>query len=264
MTAGPPMQTLGSVGLKVSSDKVCGLRAFTARLTRIHGLSDGDGAALGQLPSHETVIAAGQDIVRVGDRADHCAIILEGFAFGYKLTGDGRRQILCFNIAGDMSDLQGLRLGRTDRGVSAASGCRVGYVPRAALSELCSQRPSLMMVLWRETLFQAAIVDEWLLNVGRRNALARLAHLVCEMVVRQRTAGMTSDHSCSFPLTQTSLADALGLSNVHLNRTIQRLRSSGLIEWKERRLTVLDWKKFCMVADFDPGYLHVELEAPTS
>ncbi len=102
MTADSPTQTLGSVGLKVSSDRVCGLRAFTARLTRLHGLSDGDGAALGQLPSHETVVAAGQDIVRVGDRADRCAIILEGLAFGYKLTGDGRRQILCFNLAGDM------------------------------------------------------------------------------------------------------------------------------------------------------------------
>ena len=178
MTAGSPTQTLGSVGLKVSSDKAYGLRAFTARLTRLHGLSDDDGAALRHLPSHETIIAAGQDIVRVDDRVDHCAIILEGLAFGYKLTGDGRRQILCFHLAGDMLDLQGLCLGRMNRGAAAASGCRVGYVSRAAMNELCSRRPSLMMVLWRETLFQAAIVDEWLLNVGRRNALARHPHLV--------------------------------------------------------------------------------------
>ena len=240
------------------------LHALLTKLSHNHGLSDGDRAELGRLPLHEVVIAIGQDVVRAGDQADHCAVILEGLAFGYKMTGDGKRQILCLHLAGDMPDLQSLRFGRTDTGVGAVTGCRVGYMPYAALREICSRSPGLMEVLWRETLVQAAIVREWLLNVGRRDALARLAHLMCEMVFRQRAAGLTSDFSCSFPLTQTSLADALGLSMVHVNRTLQKLRADKLVEWNGRRLTVLDWRRLCVVADFDPAYLHFgpEILAP--
>ncbi len=245
-------------------DEMPDLRVLMAKLARLHGLSDDDGAALGRLPVHEAVVAMGQDVVRAGDPADRCAIVLEGLAFGYKLTGDGRRQILCFHLAGDMPDLQSLRFGRADTGVGAVTGCRVGYVPYAALRDLCSRRPSLTEVLWRETLVQAAIVREWLLNVGRRDAFARLAHLMCEMVFRQRAAGLTSDHSCGFPFTQTLLADALGLSTVHVNRTLQRLRADGLVEWEARRLMVLDWQRLCTVADFDPTYLHIGPEALAS
>ena len=241
----------------MSEDQVPDLRVLTAKLVRSHGLSDADGAALGRLPLHEVAVAAGQDIVRAGDPADRCAIILEGLAFGHKLTGDGQRQILCLHLAGDMPDLQSLRLGRTDTGVGAVTGCRVAYVPYVALRTLCSRRPSLMEVLWRETLFQAAILREWLLNVGRREALARIAHLMCEVVLRHQAAGLTSDYSCSFPFTQTSLADALGLSAVHVNRTVQRLRADGLIEWEHRHLTVLDWERLRALADFHPAYLHL-------
>ncbi len=112
-------------------DEMPDLRVLMAKLARLHGLSDDDGAALGRLPVHEAVVAMGQDVVRAGDPADRCAIVLEGLAFGYKLTGDGRRQILCFHLAGDMPDLQSLRFGRADTGVGAVTGCRVGYVPYA-------------------------------------------------------------------------------------------------------------------------------------
>lgn len=244
----------------MSADKAPDLSPLTTKLALFHGLSDDDRDALDRLPLHEAVAAPGQDIVRAGDPADRCVIILEGMAFGYKLTGDGHRQILCLHIAGDMPDLQSLRFGKTDTGVAAVSGCRVGYVPYAALRTLCSRRPSLAAVLWRETLVQAAIVREWLLNVGRREALARLAHLMCETVVRQRVAGLTSDHSCSFPLTQVWLADALGLSTVHVNRMAQKLRGDALIRWREQHLTVLDWERLRAVADFDPAYLHMDRE----
>lgn len=240
------------------------LHVLLTKLRRNHSLSDEDQAEFGRLPLHEVIIAPGQDVVRAGDEAGHCAFILEGLAFGYKLTGDGRRQILCFYLAGDMPDLQSLRFGRTDTGVGAVTGCRVGYVPYAALCEQISRSPGLMEVLWRETLVQAAIVREWLLNVGRRDALARLAHLMCEMVVRQRAIGLTSDYSCRFPLTQTSLADALGLSTVHVNRMVQKLRTDRLVEWEGRHLTVLDWPRLCVVADFDPTYLHFGSEVLAS
>ena len=178
-------------------DEAPDLSPLVAKLAHFHGLSDDDRDALERLPFHEAAVAPGQDVVRAGDEADRCIIILEGLAFGYKLTGEGRRQILCFHLAGDMPDLQSLHFGKTDTGVAAVSGCRVGYVPHAALKSLCSRRPSLAGVLWRETLVQGAIVREWLLNVGRREALTRIAHLMCEVVVRQRVAGLTSDHSCN-------------------------------------------------------------------
>ena len=197
-------------------------------------------------------------------RTDRCSVILEGMAFSYKLTRPGRRQVLNLHLAGDLPDLQGLRISNIDIGVVAANWCRVGYVPHVALNDLCSRRPGLMDALWRETLLDAAIGSEWLSNLGRRGALARLSHLLCEVVVRHRSAGLTSDYSCSFPLTQTALADALGLSTVHINRALQKLRHERLMELKDRRLTVLDWDRLCEIAEFDPAYLYLERHPPIS
>lgn len=242
-------------------EKVPDLKALLTKLHRLHGLSEEDRAAFESLPLHTATVAAGKDIVRVAERADRCAIILEGLAFGYKLTGDGQRQILCLYLAGDLPDLQSLHFKMTDTGVGALSACHIGYVSYDVLKDLCAQRASLTTVLWRETLLQAAIVREWLLNVGRRDALVSLSHLLCEIVVRHRLAGLTSDYSCNFPFTQASLADALGLSAVHVNRTVQMLRADGLIEWEHRHLTVLDWGRLRALADFHPAYLHLNPSA---
>lgn len=262
MSPDSSMQTFGSDELKVSGDKASDLRAFTARLARFHDLSDDDQVAIGLLPWHEAVVPAGKDFVWAGERVGRCAVILDGMAFSYKVTREGRRQVLGLHLAGDVPDLQSLCLGRTDASVAAANRCRVGFVPHAALSELCAQRPSLAEVLWRETLSQAALIREWLLNVGRRDALGRLAHLMCEVVWRHRAVGLTSDHRCSFPLNQAVLADALGLSVVHINRRLQDLRGQELVDLKRQRLTVLSWERLSVVADFDPGYLHVDREPP--
>lgn len=229
-------------------EKAPDLLALLTKLRRLHGLSNEDRVGIENLPLRTATVAAGKDIVRVDNRADQCAVILEGLAFGYKLTGDGRRQILCLHLAGDLADLQGLQFGTTDTGVEALSPCHVGYVPYDALNELCSQRPSLTTVLWRETLLQAAIIREWLLNVGQRNALVGLSHFLCEIITRHRAAGLTSGYSCSFPFTQAALADALGLSPVHVNRTVHTLRVEGLIAWEHRRLTVLNWERLCLLA----------------
>ena len=241
----------------MSIEKGPDLSVLMTKLDRFHGLSDSDRAALQSRPVHAAAIAKGQDIVGGDEQAGRCVVVLAGLAFSYKLTGDGRRQILCFHLPGDLPDLQSLRFGATDAGVAAVSGCVVGYLPYDALSRLCSQHPSLADVLWRETLLQAAILREGLLNVGRRNALTRLAHLMCEMVVRHRVAGLTSDHGCDLPLTQMVLADALGLSVVHINRVIQELRSEGLMEWDGHYLRIADWERLRSVADFDPAYLHL-------
>lgn len=238
------------------TDPPADLSALLTRLERLHGLPREGRAALAGLPLHEADIAAGDDIVREGGRTGRCAVILEGMACGYRLTGDGRRQILCFHLAGDMPDLQGLHFGTTDAGVAAVSRCRVGFLAHDALRSLCEREPRLASALWRETLLQGAILRAWLLNVGRREAVGRLAHLICETVARHAAAGLTTDRSCDFPLTQSVLADALGLSVVHVNRVIQKLRREGFIAWRGGRLTVTDWEGLQLIADFDPAYLH--------
>lgn len=244
--------------MSVAFDNTLDLQVLTARLERVHGLSQGDRAALERLPLHKAVIAPGGTIVWAGNPADRCAIVLEGIAFSYKLTGSGGRQIVNLHLPGDLPDLQSLGLGTTDTGVTAMSPCHVGYVPSDELSALCSRRPSLAAVLWRETLLQAAIVREWLLNIGRRDALAGLGHILCEVVMRHRAAGLTSDYGCRFRATQTALGDMLGLSTVHVNRMIQELRRDRLIAWDEGHLTVLDWGRLCTLSDFDPAYLHID------
>lgn len=238
------------------------LRVLTTRLHRLHGLADVDRVALERLPLRTAAVAAGQNIVWSGEPATSCAIILRGMAFGYKLTSEGGRQIVSFHLAGDLPDLQSLRFRTADTNIAAVSGCHVGYVPYGALSDLCSSRPGLAAVLWRETLLQAAILREWLLNIGRRDALASLGHLLCEVVVRQRIAGLASTEDCRFPFTQAMMGDALGLSTVHVNRVVKELRQNGLLDWDGRHLTVLDWEGLQRLADFDPAYLHLDPPPP--
>lgn len=239
-------------------DNSSDLRPLTTRLRQLHGLLENDRAALARLPLRTEMVAAGRSIVWPGQPADRCVVVLKGMTFGYKLTGGGGRQIVGLHLAGDLPDLQGLRFGTTDTGVAAINGCHVGYIPSGALNDLCSSRPSLASVLWRETLLQAAIVREWVLNIGRRDAQTSLGHFLCEVVMRHRIAGLTSIDGCKFPFTQSMMADALGLSAVHVNRVLKDLRRDGLIEWAGRHLTVLDWERLMRVSDFDPSYLHLD------
>lgn len=240
------------------------LRALTTRLRQLHGLSVSDQVALERLPLRTEMVAAGRSIVWPDQPADRCVVILQGMTFGYKLTGGGGRQIVGIQLAGDLPDLQSLRFGTTDTGVAAINGCHVGYIPSGALNDLCSSRPSLAAVLWRETLLQAAIVREWVLNIGRRDAQTSLGHFLCEVVMRHRIAGLTSVDRCTFPFTQSMMADALGLSAVHVNRVFKDLRRDGLIEWEGRHLTVLDWERLARVSDFDPAYLQLNRSPSTN
>ena len=134
----------------------------------------------------------------------------------------------------------------------------MGFIQHEALWALCLERPRLAAGLWRETLIDAAIFRRWLTNVGQRDAFARIAHILCEMVIRMRAVGLAEDHSCDFPITQSEIGDALGLSVVHVNRTLQEIREAGLIVLKGGRLQVLDWDGLKLAGDFDPTYLHLK------
>ena len=231
------------------------------KLKRGLHLTKQERSALESLPVEVHQIRTNQDIVCEGDRPDRCLALLEGFAVTYKRTGNGKRQIMTFNIAGDIPDLQGLHVKRLDCTVSSITPCRVGYIEHDALLDLCARFPRIANALWRETLTDAAIFKEWVLNVGRRDAHAGVAHLICEVVTRMRAVGLVHDDRCAFPITQNELADAVGISAVHINRTLQELRAAGLITLARGKLQIHDWEALKQAGDFVPDYLYLEHEA---
>ncbi len=229
-----------------------------AKLDSIFALSDEEKAAIMRLPLQVQDLRADQDIVREGDRPSRCCAVLEGFTGTYKMTYEGKRQINAFQIAGDIPDLQSLHLTTLDVSLSTLTPCRVAFIQHEPLRELCHSYPRIADAFWRQTLVEGSVFREWMLNVGRREAYERLAHLLCELVTRMRAVGLVEDHACELPITQSEFGDATGLSTVHVNRTIQELRAAGLISLKGKTLTVLDWDGLKRAGDFNPVYLHLE------
>ncbi len=228
------------------------------KLESIFTLTDDERRALENLPMQVVAIKADQDIVREGDRPSRSCLILSGFACTYKVTAGGKRQIVSFNLPGDIPDLQSLHLTVLDNSISTISPCRVGFIPHETLRDLCNRYPRLASAFWRETLIDAAIFREWVLNVGQREAYNRMAHVLCELLTRLRAVDLVEDHTCDLPITQGEFADALGVTNVHVNRVLQQMRADELIELKGEQLKILDWDKLKQVGEFDPTYLHLE------
>jgi CRP-like cAMP-binding protein len=229
-----------------------------ATLESIATLSEDEKAALSRLPMQVTHLRADQDIVRDGDRPTRSCLIVEGYACRYKATPEGKRQILSFHIPGDIPDLQSLHLTRMDHTLQTITPCKLGFITHEALQDLCDRHPHITGALWRGTLIDAAIFREWMVGIGRRSAYARIAHLLCEFLVRMRAVGLADDHACELPFTQTEIGDAFGLSTVHVNRTLQELRGAGLITLRGGALTVKDWEGLKEAGEFDPTYLHQE------
>ena len=227
------------------------------KLENVFRLTDEEKAADANLPIQVADIRADQDIVREGDRPSRCCLVLEGFTCTYKVTGQGKRQIMAFHIPGDIPDLQSLHLKVLDNSLGTITRCRVGFIQHEALRDLCQRQGRITSAFWRETLIDAAVFREWMVSIGRREALARVAHLFCEVLLRMRAVGLTQGDTCDWPITQAEIGDALGLSTVHVNRTLQELRAAGLIRLEDRTLTVLNWEELKRVGDFDPTYLHL-------
>lgn len=228
------------------------------KLASIFPLTDEEQQALLGLPIEVVGLKAGQDIVRIGDRPAHCCLILEGFSCVYKLTSDGKRQIMALHVPGDIPDLQSLHLKVLDHSIAPVSPCMVGFIQHDDLRQLCERYPRLTAAFWRETLIDASIFREWLLNNGQRESYIRVAHLICEFRMRLNAVGLVDNDTFELPVTQSELADATGMSLVHMNRVLQALRSDGLIQSNRTQITVPDWEKLKQAGDFDPLYLHLE------
>lgn len=232
------------------------LAPVVQRWERRQALPDADRAALLALPFTQKTFPREAYLVREGEPTVSCSVLLSGFAFRQKLVTSGARQIISFHIPGEFMDLQNLLLGIADHNVQSLNGATAAVIPKAPLLELMTTRPAIARALWEDSLIDASIFREWVVNVGRRRARGRIAHLLCELMLRMRTAGLCTDVTCQFPLTQEQLADATGLTPVHTNRTLQSLRQSGLIQLRANRLTVLDWHGLAEVGDFSERYLH--------
>ena len=234
-----------------------GQRRLATRLQAIAELDSEDMAALAALPMTVRQAPAGAEIVREGERTHESVVLVDGFLQRHKDLPSGARQVLAFHVPGDVPDLQSLHLPVLDHTLAAVADSTIAAVPHAALYALARTRPNLGVALWRESLIDAAKFREWIANLGGRRASARLAHLLCEIYVRSRAVGVAEGAECFMPLTQPRLAEALGLSAVHGNRSMTALRTAGFLELKGRQMRILDWEGLRAHAEFDPAYLHL-------
>ena len=230
------------------------------RLDAFTRLSSDDKAAIAKISSTSRVIAPRRDLIREGENPKFAHLMLDGWACRYKTLPDGRRQIVAFFVPGDFCDLNVYVLRQMDHSVGAITRLSVADISREDMDRLTARYPRVAQALWWEALVNAAIQREWTFNVGQRTAYERIAHLLTELFLRLRTVKMTNGTSCDFPLTQNDLADATGLTAVHVNRTLQELRRDGLIELERRQLTILDMQRLMEAAMFNANYLHLEHE----
>lgn len=226
------------------------------RLERRAPLESADREALLGLPHNVRKLAAGAHVIRDGDSVEQCSLLLSGFAYRYKLTGEGGRQIISLHVAAEFLDLQNSLLSVADHSVQMLTDAELALIPSTSLQELALSRPAIARALWIDTLIDASIFREWVVNVGRRDSRARVAHILCEFSLRLEAAGLAANHHYELPMTQEQLADAVGLTSVHVNRVLKQLGEDGLIRRDRRSIVIEDWNRMRQVGDFNERYLH--------
>lgn len=230
--------------------------ALTRRLEEYTELSDADRQKLASLTSRSAItIEAKRDLIRQGDAPQALYLILEGWACHYR-TLNGHRQIVDFAVPGDLCDFNLFILDRMDHSIGAISRLRVAEIDRDDFECMVHNHPNVTIALWWQELVSKSIHREWIVNIGQRSACQRIAHLFCEMFTRLEAVGLATAHSCDFAPTQQDIADATGLTPVHVNRSIQALRRLGLVGLERQQLTIPDMAALQRAALFNPGYLH--------
>lgn len=225
-----------------------------------HGalLTDEDRAVLETISSKSRLIPTNHDIITEGMKPAAVNLVMRGFACRYKLLPDGKRQIMAFLVPGDFCDLNVSLLGEMDHTIGTGWGCDIVEIPRATIDEFNQNHPRIRRALQWSALVDEATLRAWLVSMGQRSANKQMAHLICELLVRLQTVGFADADSFNFPLSQIDLGDTLGLSVVHVNRTLQDLRGLNLVSWKHKRVHIPDVERLNAYADFDPSYLHLD------
>ncbi|UYW33148.1 Crp/Fnr family transcriptional regulator [Methylorubrum extorquens] len=231
-------------------------RPFVRKLDALAPLHAADKVALAAIEADAQHFPSGTDLIPDGGRAEGMIVLVEGYACRYKLRKNGRRQIIAYLVPGDVCDLDALGLDRMDHAIGTHSNCRVTRVEPNVVSDL-RRRPAVAQALQTAARVDEARLRVWLVNLGCRSAVERLAHLFCELFMRLREVGLVNGNSYLLPVIQHDLADTTGMTPVHVNRSLGALRRAGLIARKGKHLTVLDLPRLMAVAEFDPGYLQL-------
>ena len=231
------------------------LETFLRRLLLRSRLTKTEQEAILALPGEEVRTDAHRDIVRPGQVTDFSCLVVSGLVGRFDQLANGHRQITALHIVGDFCDLHSLAIPQSGWGLESLTDSVIRMVPHTALGDLVEASPAFAMAFWRDTVVDGSILAKWNSALGRRSAKSRLAHLLCEMGMRFEQAGLGKHDDVDFPITQAQLADVLGVTAVHLNRTMQALRQEGLLVTSASRFRLPDRKRLCQVAQFDPSYL---------
>lgn len=233
------------------------MSALLRKLGIFADLTGAEIALLDELTTDVRTTSAKRTIIAEGQRPESLHLIVHGWAARSKVLPSGARQITAFLIPGDFCDLHAKILGQMDHSIVALTNCKVAWIQSDRLDEMTAQHTGLTRALWWGTLLDEAIARSWIVNIGGRDAYARIANLLCEMHARMTMVGLVEADAMDFPITQEELGDATGLTAVHINRTLQQLRSDGLIELSARRLTIKKYAELAEAGGFDPRYLHL-------
>lgn len=240
-----------------------GVERAIRRLELRSPLSEAGREAVRSLPYVYRTLEPAAYIVREGEPPTQCALLLSGFAYRHKVTGEGSRQILSVHMAGEFLDLQNSFLDVADHNVQALTRIDVAMIPVPALRNLVAEHRDVARAMWVDTLIDAAIFREWMVNVGRRDSISRVSHLLCEFALRLEETGLSSHYKYELPMTQEQLADATALTPVHVNRVLKELARLGLIVRQKRAVTIVDWDRLREIGDFSARYLHFNPQGPT-
>ncbi|KHJ54104.1 Crp/Fnr family transcriptional regulator [Aureimonas sp. OT7] len=235
-----------------------GAQMLARKLSGIGNLLPEDEAAIASLEMTVMNVGAGHLIAEEGSSPRHCCVIIAGLACRYKILVDGKRQIMSFHTPGDFPDFYSLHVDVMDHSLAAATPCQLGLVPHSIFRQWVRRHPHLANLLWRDTLIDGSMFREWIVNVGRRPGPRRICHLLCELAVRLENVGLAEAGRIPFPLTQSDLSDAVGLSVVHVNRVLQDLKSQNIVLFHNKEAVIADWPKLRAMAQFDGAYLHLK------
>ena len=229
---------------------------LTMKISSFVDLSEADRGLLDHLASCTSRMQAGQDIIQEGERPERVNLLLSGWAYRYKILPNGNRQIVAYLLPGDLCDAHVFILDKMDHSIGLLSDALISTISRETMLDVTERSPVIARALWWSTLVDEAVLRHWLINVGQRDAYGRVAHLFCELWERAAQVGLVTDDAFNLPLTQEQLGDTMGITPIHTNRTLQRMRAERIITFEGKRLTILNVQEMRRIADFDPNYLH--------
>lgn len=234
------------------------LERFVHRLSLHSTLSPKEQDAIRHLRGQVLRVRPHRDLMAPGDTVEYSTLLAEGLLARFDMMRSGSRQITTFHIAGDMCDLYSTVAPFISWGITALSRSIVVRIAHADLRALVHEFPNIALSFWRDTTLDASILAKWVANVGRKDAQARIAHLLCELGVRMERAQLGARHAYPLPATQEQIGDAMGLTSVHVNRTLQALRAQGLITMRDHVVRIDDWEGLAAVGEFTPTFLLID------